>query len=370
MPRGEAFWNPYRWVPAGAGAIDRQAPLYQQRLQGVAGRLHCSLEALTPLLINDGRGAFVRSQRTGQPYLPATSLKGLIRSLAELVGNAAAPFPHSGVDPDHQAAAAAAVSHGEWQLDVAARVFGYLQGGRVFAGLVRFSDGHPSAAVPAALRFRVAGGTPDPGHRPFYPSNKLRKVYHHKAGARELTPPHAGIRADQQRQVYPLPAGVRFAFTADFHNLREAELALLLYCLVLEEEVTVTLRPEALTPQHHEPVTLTGPLRHKLGYGKPQGGGSVHIRVEGMELRTDPKSRYRGGAAAAGWRLEGDLLREELRRRTRAYVTRTDDTLRQLRAMLLYAPGDPRAANLNYPSYGWFQQDKQHPPGTPLKPVL
>ena len=57
-------------------------------------------------------------------------------------------------------------------------------------------------------------------------------------------PPYAGIT--QTAKVRPAPPGTRFHFTVDFVNLRDAELDLLLYCLVLEEQVTVTFTPAAL----------------------------------------------------------------------------------------------------------------------------
>src|SRR4051794_24416882 len=106
MPQGEAFWNPYRWVPATERPPARATPSYHHRWQGLAGRLHCTLEALTPLLVGDGSGQFVRSKLTSRPFIPATSLKGAVRSLAELIGNAAAPFPRSQVDDRHQLAEA------------------------------------------------------------------------------------------------------------------------------------------------------------------------------------------------------------------------------------------------------------------------
>jgi hypothetical protein len=206
-------------------------------------------------------------------------------------------------------------------------------------------------------------------HRPFYPTNRARKFYHHKTGATELTGPHAGIHADQIRTVRALRAGAQFRFVVDFENLREEGLALLLYCLVLEEQVSVTLSPEALSPDHHEPLTLTGPMRHKLGYAKSQGAGSVHLKIERFILRTSPADRYRG-LAASGLDLTGEPQDEEVRRRVRHIAERQDPTMTHLRAMMIYAPGDPRAANLNYPTYGWFQEDKRHPPPKPLKPVL
>jgi CRISPR/Cas system CSM-associated protein Csm3 (group 7 of RAMP superfamily) len=367
MPMGEKFWNPYNWVPVSNEPVSRAAPLYHHCLQGLAGRLDMTLEALTPLLINDGKGSFVASKRTGRPFIPGTSLKGMVRSLAELVGNAAVPIDRSQVDAEHRVERGASADMG--QLDVCARMFGYLLRGKVFAGLVRFSDAHPEGTLPGMHSFRICGGTPDPEHRPFYPTNRARKLYHHKTNATELTAPHTGIRGDQSRTIRVLGRGARFRFAVDFENLREDEVALLLYCLVLEEQVSVTLSPQALTPDHPAPLTLTGPMRHKLGYGKPQGAGSVHLRVERLVLRTNPADRYRG-RAAAGLDLTGEALREEVRRRTAAITARQDATMMHLRAMMIYAEGDPRAEKLDYPTYAWFQDDKLHPPPKPLKPVL
>lgn len=361
MPIGENYWNPYRWVPAAQGPVPRQRPLYRHRCQGIAGRLTCSLTALTPLLINDGDGRFIRSRRSQQPFIPATSLKGNIRSLAELIGNAAVPFPRVNIDSEHQLDHAVAGDGAGQQLDVAARMFGYLNGKKVFAGLIRFSDGILQGREPTPLSCTVAVGQPKPSHTAFYPGNRHRKFYHHNYGATTLTPPHPGIK--QVSNVRPLPPGVEFKFSVDFENLREEELQLLLYCLALEESVTVTLSPQAAGGT--APVTLTGPLRHKLGNCKPHGGGSVHIKVERMELQGDPKDRYRSVESAAP-EFKEEAVRSEIERRTQAIRGRNDPTMQHLRTMLIYAPNDPRAGNLNYPEYSWLNTHSM----TQLKPTL
>lgn len=360
MPNGERYWNPYRWVPAAQGPVPRERPLYHHRYQGMAGRLICSLTALTPLLINDGEGRFIRSRRLQQPFIPATSLKGNIRALAELIGNAAVPFPKVSIDPSHNLGQAATGDGAGQQLDVAARTFGYLHNKKVFAGLIRFSDGILQGREPTPLDCNVAVGTPKPSHTAFYPGNCNRKLYHHNYGATTLTPPHPDVR---RNPVRPLPPGVEFTFRVDFENLREEELGLLLYCLALEESVRVTLSAPAaggLTP-----VTLTGPLRHKLGNCKPHGGGSVHIKVERMELRGDPKERYRSVESAAT-AFESDAVRAEIDRRTQTIRGRNDPTMQHLRAMLIYTEGDPRAGNVNYPEYAWLNDHST----TKLKPTM
>lgn len=370
MPRGVNFWNPYRWVPVSKDEIAREIPAYRHQWQGFSGRLECTLETLTPFLIGSskGDGRFIRSGPTNQPFIPGTSLKGLIRSLVELVGNACIPFPNGLADAEHRLDQAAAGDGMNWQLDVAARMFGYLHGGRVFAGLVRFTDGLLVGKEPQPSMFKVAGGTPDPEHRPFYPADRAaRKFYHHQPNTKQLTPPHAGIKEGQKRTVHPLPPGVRFSFRVDFENLRQEELALLLYCLVLEQNVSVTLSKEALGPNAQGAATLSGPLRHKFGGCKPQGGGSVHITIDKMILYASIADRYRGRSAAAQV-LQGEELHAELTKRTQSIVARNDDTMLHFRAMLVYCENDPRKP-IEYPCYSWFQSGSSHFP-RPIRPDL
>lgn len=391
MPEGERFWNPYRWVTVSDRAVEHDVPHYHHRLDGLAGRIWCELEALTPLFVGDGKGQFVShivrnaagGRRGGpQPYLPATSLKGAIRSLAEIIGNAAVPFPKVKVDRPHELTKA---RHGS-NLDVVARMFGYLDGssavqrdrrpraepggGRpqlpAFAGLVRFSDAElAEQCTPGRWpAYEVAVGQPKPSHRSFYPGDNRRKLYHHRVKADRLTRPHPGIT--QTARVTPAPPGTRFRFTVDFENLREEELDLLVYCLVLEEQSTVELSAAALGRASDQAgVTLRGPLRHKLGGAKPHGAGSVHLRITKLEIRTDPGARYRGNGPAETTEVrDGEDLKQELLRRTEPFRTRADQTMRELRAMMIYAAGDPRNL-IQYPTYDWFRNESR----TGLKPT-
>ena len=367
MPKGEPFWNPYRWVTVSDRAVEHDQPHYHHRLDGLAGRLWCEIEALTPLFVGDGAShqdkRFLRHVRDHKPYpyIPATSLKGAIRSLAEIVGNAAVPFPKVKVDRPHELANA---QHGS-RLDVVARTFGHLDSGTVFAGLVRFSDAELACdATPPPHRwprYEVVVGQPKHTHRSFYPNDNRRKLYHHRPGADRLTPAPADIK--QTVKVSPAPPGTCFRFTVDFQNLREDELDRLLYCLVLEDASTVELSAAALGRDRDQPgETLTGPLRHKIGGAKPHGAGSVHLRVTKLQLRTDPAARYRGKESVET--CEGEELEQELSRRTGRFRARTDQTMQELRAMLIYCPNDPRTS-IKYPDYGWFNNHGQ----TGLKPT-
>jgi hypothetical protein len=375
-PHVEPGWNPYRWVEVPRGPVRREPPSYRHRFEGLSGRFECTLEALTPLFVGDGSGRFFGlAGAQKRPLIPGTSLKGAVRSLAEVVGNAAVPFPKSDVDAAHRFDEASEGGGPSFKLDVVARTFGHLahrKGGGNFAGLVRFSDAAMTGSPVEPHRWsvlKVVAGHPKPTHRTFYPTDAVRKFYHHKTGSAELTGPQANIH--QTRPVSPAPPGTAFRFVVDFDNLRDDELALLTYCLVLEDEVAVTLSPEALGPGFNEPVTLQGPMRHKLGGCKPQGGGSVHLRVERLTLRDDPAARYRAGSEVASV-FEGPELEGKLAALTAAIASRGDATMQQLRAMLVYAADDPRPTALDYPSYAWFQEDRELPPAEKgrLKPTL
>ena len=368
MPQGENFWNPYRWVTVSNNPVEHDVPNYHHTLSGLSGRLWCELEALTPLVIGNGRGQFVHHRGSRQPYIPATSLKGPIRSLAEVVGNATVPFPGAQVDNSHRLENARSNINDVAHFDTVARTFGYLSEEGVVAGLIHFSDAEISytAGPPNNWSQRnVTVGQPNPKHKAFYPGDNRRKFYHHHPGAVNLI-----TGTMQPRPVTPAPPETCFEFTVDFTNLRDTELNLLLYCLVLEEDVPVTLSPAALgTDDAQEPFIFTGPLRHKIGGAKPHGAGSVHIRVTKMELSTDAAARYRGQNSSQ--MFAGQNLITELRNRTASFRGRTDVTMQELRAMLIYSTDDPRTP-IRYPRYDWFQneREKEFHLQTRLKPTI
>lgn len=371
MPQGENFWNPYRWVTISDQPIEHDVPNYHHTLNGISGRIWCELKALTPLIIGDGHGEFVRHKDNQKPYIPSTSLKGVVRSLAEVVGNATVPFPNAQVDDPHKLEEARRDISDVAHFDIVARTFGYLKGGDVVAGLIHFSDAEISTEVSPPnqwQQYQVAVGQPKPSHRAFYPAQRnKRKFYHHHPGIQKLVRPHSGVNTNPVR---PAPSGTRFKFTVDFTNLRENELNLLLYCLVLEENVTVTLSPAALgTDQNGSSFTFEGPLRHKMGGAKTHGAGSVQMCITKMELRTDATARYRGGSTTEA--LEGGALATELDNRTASFRGRTDQTMQELRAMLIYSTDDPRTS-IYYPRYNWFEDEKEKEfhQQTRLKPTI
>ena len=376
MPVGKDFWNPYRWVTLSNRDVEHDVPRYHHTFSGLSGRLWCELEALTPLLIGDGQVPniqFVRHKHNGQPYIPGTSLKGAIRSLVEVVGNGTVPFSVS-VEPRHQPGNAKEDTGGVSQLDPITRTFGYLHqsDSNVFAGLIHFSNAEfatsPQPPNQWQESYKVVVGKPQPSHAAFYPGSNKRKFYHHHPGVTELVKAPQNI--DQVKNVRPAPPGTRFHFTVDFTNLRDDELNLLLYCLALEEQVTVTLSSKALgKDEAQDSVILEGPLRHKIGGAKPHGAGSVYIRITKMELCKDATARYRGYNTTHTW-VEPNLI-AELDKHTASLRGRTDQTMQELRAMLIYSTQDPRDP-IHYPRYDWFKDERKipFPKQTRLKPTI
>ncbi len=369
MPVGESYWNPYRWVTLSNRSVEHGVPRYHHTFSGLSGRIWCEIEALTPLLIGDGTLGniqFVRHAHNGQPYIPGSSLKGAIRSLVEVVGNGTVPFSVS-VERRHQPENARRDIGDVSQLDTITRTFGYLRKGdsNVFTGLINFSDAEISTTVSSLShwkQYEVAVGRPKKTHQAFYPGNKKRKFYHHHPGVTQLVAPHSGIT--QTTIVRPAPPGTSFQFTVNFTNLRDDELNLLLYCLALEEQVTVTLSSEALGRDEGS-EELNGPLRHKIGGAKPHGAGSVHIRITKMQLCCDVTARYRANETTEIW----DEPTDEVNRRTRPFRSRTDITIKELRSMLIYTTDDPRK-KIEYPKYKWFEREKESGLRTKLKPTL
>jgi hypothetical protein len=270
--------KPYEFVPLGAKQLRR--PAGHHRFNGLTGTLHAVLIARSPVHVASG---LLESKNTGQyplvkalfrskerPTIPATSLKGCIRSILEAISPSAV-----GVSRARPLPPEAQPSFSPERLDVAQRLFGTLG----YQGQVRFGDATLEAGetttVPSVQLFRPrqdAAGTYFDGTRV-----KGRKFYMHGTPAKGDLPLEA------------CPEGSRFPFQADFAGLTEGELGLLLLALGLGES---------------EPAFYP-----KLGGAKPACLGTLEVaetRVEIISTRAAyqefdivPESREIGPLLAA-----------------------------------------------------------------------
>jgi hypothetical protein len=369
MPHGETFWNPYRLVPI-REKIPRQAPLTDEKFSGRSGIITCTLENLTLLFVGKNRSdpsSFLK--RNGHCVIPGTSIKGMIRSLAELVGGGCfATNPKGRHDQyrqldDHFKACSHINS-----LCIACRLFGMMErgsGARVHKGKVSISDALIQEAQPQARQLEVLLNTPKISHTPFYKTPttnrfdaKSRKLYFHQPQRTETVLPIPENLRPRAQKIKALLPGHHFNFTVQFANLLDEELELLLYVLALEEEVGVKVG------QDKNQISLRGPLRHKIGYGKPVGLGSCHLMITSLTYLDSPRHRFASLESSQGITLE-ELLHTEISERTRRFKNDQSPTMQDLRKIMVWDPSDPRT--FRYPGYYWFQNQANK--GTELKRI-
>lgn len=366
MPQDELFWNPYRLVPI-RSRCNRSKPRSNEKLSGHSGIIKCELENLTSLFIGAGTGSKNNMTtsikqpllRDGKRVIPGTSLKGMFRALAELVGGGCFVVNdrHSRVPHVFN------TCNKQNNLCITCRMFGMMERGRnakVHIGQVSFGDAivREERINTKDLDIYLDGqGT---RHKPFYENPQsgsydgaCRKLYFHQPSHKTTTPPlNEYVRA----RAWTVPAllpGHHFDFEVQFQNLTDDELALLLYVINLEEHVEVTIPLE-----DHErderggDLHLSGPMRHKIGNAKPLGLGSCHIKITKLTYLAGPETRYTTLASGRDKILEGTALSDEIAGKIAPYVSDTSITMQSLRKMMVWDESDPR--DFEYPDYGWF----------------
>ncbi|MGA9351497.1 MAG: RAMP superfamily CRISPR-associated protein [Anaerolineae bacterium] len=330
--------DPYGFVRL-VGEPERLPAIPHHRFQGYSGRLHCRLTAKTPLFVYDP--GFVRlvgagheqahfPVRAGTAIIPGSSLKGVIRSVAEAVEASCFTlfgergYRGSGITSGLflRADLPEAFRHcSDWRrLCPACRLFGSLQHGMVHAGKVSIGDATAPKGSYELMDFITLDvlSTPKPEARPAaYTVEKRgknvvlgRKLYRHRPDG---VLQRVGQKKDHQNKtVQPVAPGATFNFEVEYNNLRESELRLLLYALALEPG-----------------------LCHKVGLGKPIGLGSAQIEILGWE-RIDRAARYRTLGGGIEPPLTGAALAAELEKWLRPYRESRAANLEDLRELWRY----------------------------------
>lgn len=338
---GKPAVDPYHFVRL-VGTPRREPAIPHHRFVGQSGWLVCRLTARTPLFVYDPR--FVRTVSQGhetvafpvydgKALIPSTSLKGVIRSVAEAAE--ASCFTLFAEDGEYRGSG---VTQGKTitvglpsgyehctskeALCPACRLFGSLYGGDLaYAGKVSISD-----AVSKAGQFAITKksltldvlSTPKPEGRPKAyvltdpKSGKRvvrgRKFYRHRLDS--VMERIAGKQDRQNKTVQPVGAGAVFHFNVEYTNLTDSELRLLLYAIALEQG-----------------------LWHKIGLGKPIGLGSAEIEIVEW-IRVDREARYRAIGEGVGVPLTGAALQAEVNRWLMPYREGQAMNLQDLREVL------------------------------------
>lgn len=358
--------NPYNFVPLADRPPDRETHRLHghDRFRGHSGRLACRLELRTPIFIKQPglpppsrnpaqRPPLDHIRVDGSPIVPGTSLKGVIRSAVEAVGNGCLVLARAVRPPE------AFTACGDQQLCVSCRLFGMVGRGRqarVFGGKVAIGDAHlardgrgqelPHELDQHVTHLAILSG-PKPSHSAFYhPNGRFpgRKFYYHRLDGYLEGPP-----AGNQNSSVKLFRRGTLDFTVSYQNLSDRELELLLYALELEPA-----------------------MGHKIGMGKPIGLGSVKIRLRWLadELGGDryrvgrfegppdgadrPVGRTSGLEPPPG-ALGGGALQAKLAELLQPLSRSPDLPIEALRHIWRL---DPRP-DLQYPSQAWFADHSQ-----------
>lgn len=368
MPQNEDFWNPYRLIPV-RDTVERSAPLTDEKFRGHSGLIACTLENLTPLFIGAKSSGNVHPPllRDSKRVIPGSSLKGMVRSLAEIVGGGCfvvsndkdkERIPKSPV-PDNMKTCSN-IS----QLCIACRMFGAMSNARVHKGKVTIGDALIQETRQETTSLQVLLSSNGVRHEPFYrsPANgvrdgKSRKLYFHQPKRT------ADLLAIHGRpwNIDALLPGHHFNFEVQFTSLTDTELSLLLYTLCLEENVDVVIggnNADNNNQNDQPPIHLKGPMRHKIGNAKPLGLGSCHIKINRLTFFLPPAQRFTTLSAQSNRILENKPLSEEIRQRIDNYIKDNSATMQALRKMMVWDITDNR--DFHYPGFPWFSSPANH----------
>lgn len=276
---------------------ERRKPIWHNRLVGSAGQklysgqLEVDLDVLTPLFIVDPRHDPADDQEPAlsiqndydEYIIPGSSLKGMLRSLVETLGNGCLTLFDGEYDRrqiNYRDKIAPDFRHcrDNTNLCIACRTFGMLADregrGNVFLGKVNIGDAIAYKHVLYEPFYTGVLGEPKPRHKDFYLDVSEQHIagrkfyFHHSPNGKPIMANSLQKGGMTNRFVQPLAKGTQFHFRIDFTNLEEDEFGALLLAIVLEKD-----------------------MRHKIGYGKPLGMGSVELIPTKLKL-IDYSTRY------------------------------------------------------------------------------
>lgn len=350
--------NPYDFVPIDWNTEpERHSPSPHDRFEGISGKIEGTITTETPIFIFDSPR---KSGESAQPFIkngqnqhiiPGSSLKGLFRNLVETVRNGCLMFDelrynyrHGGqptnVNYRNQLPAAFRKCNTP-KLCIACRMFGRIPNGtddsNVHLGNVSFNDAVEVKICEHQEIHTIILMGAKPHHQAFYLDSTQqyiagRKFYFHQPGEIQ-SPDQIG---EFNPHIKPIDKRSQFAFSAQFTNLEPIELRTLLYVLNLECN-----------------------MRHKLGYGKPAGLGSVRFDITKLTL-IDYASRYTKDQGTEVY--QNSALATELSKQTHRFATdKKSSTLNALRRIWHWDPTN--TTTYAYPNQDWFNKNPTTPIG-------
>lgn len=353
--------NPYDFVRIPKNvSVKRDKPIKHHRFADSLkhGRMVCKITTLTPLfipntdkvLINAGHKEApflgtvgISKHINGKPKIPGSSIKGVIRSVAEAAGNGC--FLHKNCDLPRGANVSFEPCSDNNKLCITCRIFGMIGRGSIHKGKISINEAETEIGS-----FQMMGAhtlkplmTPKPTHTAFYSPGGRKFYFHHYC----MTEPLGGsinhwtktVRDGYNSTINPVAPGGVFKFDVDFTNLTDEEFALLIYSFALEPS-----------------------MRHKMGLAKPLGLGSVQITIETIIL-INPLLRY-STQQDKDQVYEGGKLEKFINDTTKTYRNSSDVNLVDLRR--IWEWDSSVSEEYKYPTQHWFANNSQVPiSGTP-----
>lgn len=335
--------NPYDFVKIDwENPPERHAPIRHEKFCGLSGGIYGKIIAETPIFIPQRRTEnpkrFIRNENQ-KHIIPGSSIKGDIRSLVETVGNGCFLLFDGkygrGANYENKIPNKFESCSEPNRLCIACRMFGTIQGSDVLKGKVFFNDAVATEVKEHDPIYTVVLMGPKPRHEAFYlDANKQyiagRKFYfHHITGIKTLN-----RDTGYNQYIKPLDTGSTFDFSVKFANLEEKELKTLLYALVLEPD-----------------------MRHKLGYAKPSGLGSVRIVLTKIRL-IDYVNRYTQDNKGIT-EYQGTELKDYIDSQIQEFVKIKSKTLNDLRRIWRWDETDK--TKYKYPRQSWFDDNPNAP---------
>ncbi|MBI5187370.1 MAG: hypothetical protein HZA01_16815 [Nitrospinae bacterium] len=370
------FINPYNFVAYDPDEkrIKSQRDfsiLGHDRFTGNSGRLTCRIETLSRLFVGSSgqtRNTFNRLAAGTKPGIQGSSLKGVIRSVAEALSSSCFSMfsgnytykvkkdcyktaDHTSCIDKFYLKTKCGLS-GNSGLCACCRLFGNSTDNeeiKSFAGKVVIGDApvigvraKNGAIIPAngnnlfedAYKSAHALSTPKPHHEPFYLNNnnriKGRKFYYHHD--RDKLP----NRGQNQDKIQLIKSQVVFEFTVEYRNLSPQELGLLLLALKLDDGCA-----------------------HKIGQGKPLGLGSARITIEKLEEFSPDRYKKKGSKMvevkdnAPADAIKGFI--DQLKSDENVHFFKAG--WEELKAILKY----PAIGKVEYPRNNWFNSNGKAP---------
>jgi len=274
--------KPFFWIPL-QDAPQRTTPVFHDAFRdwGWTGWLILDIEVFSNYLyvgsgqidlVNiDGReqARYTFTRRNGNLVIPATSIKGAVRSVFEAITNSCISQRHRRERPLSTAHMACGLvrkgKEGKAQLCPACRVFGTTG----YRGRVHFTDGEPVGAIQTTT-IKISD---------LWPPRRTRgrKFYETKPYQPQDLRPKRNTRF-----IEVVPKGSIFCTTLRFENLSAGELGALLRAL-------------GIVPKEDNPdeVHLAFPI--KLGGAKPRCLGSVHMWPKKVRIVASPQQSWLEG---------------------------------------------------------------------------